>query len=161
MRHYTTFHISRELELDRTEEGHETNNRKYGKLSSPILEMVGLDICLLLCYSIYTLHSGGTEMSDQDFRERVLESLSRLETQGQENSRRLGTLEHDVGWIKGKLEGKQEGTNKALNVISLCTSVGAMVSGNYCPHNLKNFRNYNENQRRNQEIWSFLDPFCT
>ena len=55
-------------------------------------------------------------MADQDFRERVLETLSRIETQASENNARLekrldsldtrvGTLERDVGWIKGKLEG--------------------------------------------------------
>lgn len=56
-------------------------------------------------------------MADQDFRERVLEALSRIESQARENNARLekrldsldtrvGTLERDVGWIKGKLEGK-------------------------------------------------------
>ena len=59
-------------------------------------------------------------MADQDFRERVLEALSRIETQARENNARLekrldsldtrvGTLERDVGWIKGKLEGKKDG----------------------------------------------------
>ncbi len=66
-------------------------------------------------------------MSDQDFRERVLESLSRIEAQAKENSIRLGTVERDVGWIKGKLEGKQEGRNKVLSVLPLCTAVGAAV----------------------------------
>ena len=81
------------------------------------------------------------KMSDQDFRERVLESLSRIETQvGQNSSRleslerrldsldtRVGTLERDVGWIKGKLEGKQEGSSKVLTVLTVCTAVGAAV----------------------------------
>ena len=66
-------------------------------------------------------------MSDQDFRERVLESLSRIEAQAKENSTRLGTLERDVGWIKGKLEGKQEGSSKVLSVLPLCTAVGAAI----------------------------------
>ena len=62
-------------------------------------------------------------MGDQDFRERVLETLSRIETQARENNARLekrldsldtrvGTLERDVGWIKEKLKGKQEGSSK-------------------------------------------------
>ena len=53
-------------------------------------------------------------MADQDFRERVLESLTRIETQARENNARLekrldsldarvGSLERDVGWIKWKL----------------------------------------------------------
>ncbi len=67
-------------------------------------------------------------MADQDFRERVLETLSRIETQTRENNARLekrldslatrvGTLERDVGWIKRKLEGKQEGSSKVLTVL--------------------------------------------
>lgn len=36
-------------------------------------------------------------MSDQDLQERILESLSRIETQAKENSSRLGSLERDVG----------------------------------------------------------------
>ena len=77
-------------------------------------------------------------MADQDFRERVLETLSRIETQGRENNARLekrldsldtrvGALERDVGWIKGKLEGKQEGSNKILTVLTVCTAVGAAI----------------------------------
>ncbi len=77
-------------------------------------------------------------MSDQDFRERVLESLSRLETQARENNARVeqrldsldtrvGTLERDVGWIKGKLEGSQEGSSKVLTVLTVCTAVGAAI----------------------------------
>ena len=77
-------------------------------------------------------------MADQDFRERVLETLSRIEIQARENNTRLekrldsldtrvGTLERDVGWIKGKLEGKQEGSHKILTVLSVCTAVGAAI----------------------------------
>ena len=69
------------------------------------------------------LNKGDIKMADQDFRERVLEALSRLESQARENNARLekrldsldtraGTLERDVEWIKGKLEGKQEGSSK-------------------------------------------------
>ena len=74
-------------------------------------------------------------MSDQDFRERVLESLSRIETQARENSTRLGSLERDVGWIKGKLEGNQEGS-KVLNILNCCGC------RDYCPcRSLKSLRN--------------------
>ena len=65
-------------------------------------------------------------MADQDFRERVLEILSRIETQARENNARLEKrldsldtrcriLERDVGWIKGKLEGKREGSGVGVN----------------------------------------------
>lgn len=77
-------------------------------------------------------------MADQDFRERVLETLSRIETQARENNARLekrldsldtrvGTLERDVGWIKGKLEGKQEGSGTVLTVLTVCTAVSAAI----------------------------------
>ena len=77
-------------------------------------------------------------MADQDFRERVLETLSRIETQARENNARLekrldsldtrvGALERDVGWIKGKLEGKQEGSGIVLIVLTVCTAVGAAI----------------------------------
>ena len=66
-------------------------------------------------------------MSDQDFRARALESLSRIEAQAKENSTRLGSLERDVGWIKGKLEGSQEGASKVVSVLPLCTAVGALI----------------------------------
>lgn len=77
-------------------------------------------------------------MADQGFRERVLEALSRIETQARENNTRLekrldsldtrvGTLERDVGWIKGKLEGKQEGSGTVLTVLTVCTAVGAAI----------------------------------
>ena len=77
-------------------------------------------------------------MADQDFRERVLEALSRIETQARENNARLekrldsldtgiGTLERDVGWIKGKLEGKREGSGTVLTILTVCTAVGAAI----------------------------------
>ena len=77
-------------------------------------------------------------MADQDFRERVLETLSRIETQARENNARLekrldsldtrvGALERDVGWIKGKLEGKQEDSGIVLTVLTVCTAVGAAI----------------------------------
>ena len=95
-------------------------------------------------YLWYTLVKENTQskedikMADQDFRERVLETLSRIETQARENNARLekrldsldtrvGVLERDVGWIKRKLESKQEGSNKVLTVLTVCTAVGAAI----------------------------------
>lgn len=77
-------------------------------------------------------------MSDQDFQETVLESLSRLETQARENNARVEqrlnslenrfcVLERDVGWIKGKLEGSQEVNKRVLAIFPLCTAVGAAL----------------------------------
>ena len=50
-----------------------------------------------------------------------------IETQPRKNSTRLGTLKRDVGWIKGTLEGSQEGSNKVLTVLTVCTAVGAAI----------------------------------
>ena len=100
-----------------------------------------VDFYLYLWYTLAkdnTQRKGDIKMADQDFRERVLETLSRIETQARENNTRLekrldsldtrvGTLERDVGWIKGKLEGKQEGSNKILTVLTVCTAVGAAI----------------------------------
>ena len=66
-------------------------------------------------------------MADQDFRERVLESLLRIENKVESLNTRVGTLERDVGWIKGKLEGSQEGSSKVLTVVTVCTAVGAAI----------------------------------
>ena len=70
-------------------------------------------------------------MADQDFRERVLESLLRIENKVEKGldslNTRVSTLERDVGWIKGKLEGKQEGSSKVLTVVTVCAAVGAAV----------------------------------
>ncbi len=58
-------------------------------------------------------------MSDQDFRERVLSTLERLEQKSERLEEkfdkrfesietRLGLLEQSVSWIRGKLEGNLE-----------------------------------------------------
>ena len=42
-------------------------------------------------------------------------------------NRRLGNLETDVGWIKGKLEGTQEGNQASVwQIITTATAVGAV-----------------------------------
>ena len=63
-------------------------------------------------------------MSDQDFRERVLSTLERLEQKTDRLEQkfeqkfesletRIGLLEQSVGWIRGNMEGKLE-TGKTL-----------------------------------------------
>ena len=70
-------------------------------------------------------------MADQDFRERVLEFLLRIENKMEKGldslNTRVSTLARDVGWIRGKLEGKQEGSSKVLTVVTVCTAVGAAI----------------------------------
>lgn len=58
-------------------------------------------------------------MTDQEFRDMLLATLTDIKEQGKERYDRLekrldaiesrvGGVERDVGWVKGKLEGKQE-----------------------------------------------------
>ena len=42
-------------------------------------------------------------------------------------NRRLGHLETDVAWIKGKLEGTQEGKASVWQIITTATAVGAVI----------------------------------
>ena len=83
-------------------------------------------------------------MSDQEFRERILSVLGDLRDQIKtaenrtekhfdsiENrldviDQRVGSLERDVGWIKGKLEGRQETGTRWVSLIAVGT---AIVSG--------------------------------
>ena len=42
-------------------------------------------------------------------------------------NRRLGNLETDVAWIKGNLEGTQEGKASGWQIITTATAVGAVI----------------------------------
>ena len=42
-------------------------------------------------------------------------------------NRRLGNLETDVAWIKGKLEGTQESKASGWQIITTATAVGAVI----------------------------------
>ena len=95
-------------------------------------------------------------MTDHEFRDMLLATLTdikeqgkerydrlekRLETieaQAKENSDRLekrletigtraGGVERDVGWIKGKLEGKQESSGRILVVFSTGAAIAAVI----------------------------------
>lgn len=95
-------------------------------------------------------------MTDQEFRNMLLDTLTDIKEQGKErydrlekrldaiesqvkeNSDRLekrldviesrvGGLERDVGWIKGKLEGKQEGSGRMLTVFTTGAAIAAVV----------------------------------
>ena len=40
---------------------------------------------------------------------------------------RLGSVENDVAWIKGKLEGTQEGRAGVWQIVTTATAVGAVI----------------------------------
>ena len=95
-------------------------------------------------------------MTDQEFRDTLLAALTDIKEQGKErydrlekrldaielqakenNDRlekrldaiesRVGGVERDVGWVKGKLEGKQEGSGIMLTVFTTGAAIAAVI----------------------------------
>lgn len=73
-------------------------------------------------------------MSDQDFRERVLSALERLEQKtdrleqkseqkSESLETRFGLLEQNVGWIRGKMEGKLEAGATLWSRVAVGTAI--------------------------------------
>ena len=71
-------------------------------------------------------------MSEQEFRERVLSAIEELKRTTGRMDNRLITVEKDVAWIKGKLEGGQESLSnknaKSALWIALGSAVAAIIS---------------------------------
>ena len=77
-------------------------------------------------------------MNENKFEELLLKQLDKIDNQindlksemrqGFESiNTRLGTLETDVAWIKGKLEGSQEGKSSVWQIVTTATAVGAVI----------------------------------
>lgn len=84
-------------------------------------------------------------MSDQDFRERVLASLERLEQKTdrldqkierldqkfdqkfESMEARMGLLEQGVSWIRGKIEGKAEVSATLVSRIAVGTAIVSTI----------------------------------
>ena len=84
-------------------------------------------------------------MSDQNFQDRVLEYFARLEEQRREDNQRIekrldamtaqiaentktiGALASDVGWIKGKLEAKREAGTALWSKIAVATAICSAI----------------------------------
>ncbi len=77
-------------------------------------------------------------MSDQDFRERVLSALERLEKKTDRLEQkfeqkfesletRMGLLEQGVGWIRGKMEGKLEAGATLWSRIAVGTAIVSAI----------------------------------
>ena len=84
-------------------------------------------------------------MSDQDFRERVLSSLNRLDQRIERLDQRierldqriehkfelvdtrLGLLEQSVSWIRGKLEGKLEAGTTLWSRVAVGTAIVSAI----------------------------------
>ncbi len=77
-------------------------------------------------------------MSDQDFRERVLSALERLEQKSERLEQkfeqkfdavetRLGSLEQSVSWIRGKIEGKVEAGATLWSRVAVGTAIVSAI----------------------------------
>lgn len=77
-------------------------------------------------------------MSDQDFRERVLAALERLEQKTERLDQkfeqkfesletRMGLLEQGVSWIRGKIEGKAEVGATLVSRIAVGTAIVSTI----------------------------------
>ena len=95
-------------------------------------------------------------MTDQEFRDMLLATLTdikeqekerydrlekrldSIEAKARENNERLekrldsmdtsvAQLRQDVGWVKGKLEGKQEGSGRMLTVFTTGAAIAAVI----------------------------------
>ena len=77
-------------------------------------------------------------MSDQDFRERVLSALERLEQKTERLDQkfdqrfesmeaRMGLLEQGVSWIRGKIEGKAEVSATLVSRIAVGTAIVSTI----------------------------------
>ena len=77
-------------------------------------------------------------MSDQDFRERVLAALERLEQKTERLDQkfeqkfealetRMGLLEQGISWIRGKIEGKAEVSATLVSRIAVGTAIVSTI----------------------------------
>ena len=77
-------------------------------------------------------------MSDQDFRERALAALERLEQKTDRLDQkfeqkfesleaRMGLLEQSVSWIRGKIEGKTEVSATLVSRIAVGTAIVSTI----------------------------------
>ncbi|MXV84338.1 hypothetical protein F4X88_09880 [Candidatus Poribacteria bacterium] len=65
-------------------------------------------------------------MTIEELSKVIKEGFEQTQRQFEDVNRRLGALETDVAWIKGKLEGTQEGKASG-QIITTATAVGAVI----------------------------------
>ena len=68
-----------------------------------------------------------TVMTIEELSKLTKEGFEQIQRQFEEVNRQLGALETDVAWIKGKLEGTQEGKASVWEIITIATAVGAVI----------------------------------
>ena len=78
------------------------------------------------------------EAQRKEDSDRLEKRLDSIETKARENNERLekrldsmdtsvAQLRQDVGWVKGKLEGKQEGSGRMLTVFTTGAAIAAVI----------------------------------
>ena len=70
-------------------------------------------------------------MDNQEFQKLVLNWMERVDARIERVETRLGSLEQDVSWIKGKMEGRSESSsthraNLAIG-ISIVVGIGSLI----------------------------------
>ncbi len=70
-------------------------------------------------------------MDNQEFQRHVLNWIERVDARLERVDARLGSLEQDVSWIKGKMEGRSESSsthraNLAIG-ISIVVGIGSLI----------------------------------
>ena len=66
-------------------------------------------------------------MTTEELYEFMKQSFDNIQHQFEDVNKRLGSLETDVVWIKGKLEGTQEGKSSVWQIVTTATAVGAVI----------------------------------
>lgn len=67
-------------------------------------------------------------MTIDELSKLMKEGFEQIQRQFEDVNKPLGTLETDVAWIKGKLEGTQEGNQASVwQIIMTATAVGAVI----------------------------------
>jgi len=67
-------------------------------------------------------------MTIDELSKLMKEGFEQIQRQFEDVNKRLGNLETDVAWIKGKLEGTQEGNQASVwQIITTATAVGAVI----------------------------------
>lgn len=67
-------------------------------------------------------------MTTQELYEFIKQNFDNIQHQFEDVNKRLGTLETDVAWMKGTLEGDpQEGKASVWQIVTTATAVGAVI----------------------------------
>lgn len=74
-------------------------------------------------------------MDNQEFQNLVLKWMERVDDRIERVENRLGSLEQDVGWIKGKMEGRSESSLAhraniaiAISIVGIGSLIGLIIT---------------------------------